>query len=98
MKLGVDKNGKWRRIFELKPEENKMGLYALEIRERELNGDMVTTYQIVQHWSNPNTFATNIDYEHARKEEIMKLENAVNQKLKNMGFPPYFVSEEKGVM
>ena len=93
--LGVDKNGKWRSIFDLTPEENQMGLYALEIQDRELNGQMVTTYQIVQHWCDPNLFATNIDYEHAKPEEIAKLEDVVNEKLKNMGFPPYFSKEEK---
>ena len=85
--LGV-KNGKWVDIFTISQEENELGKYAIEVSERELNGKTVTTYQIVEHWADPNLFATNIDYE-GTAEEIKRGEDEFNQKLKNMGFPPY---------
>lgn len=92
--LGVDKNGKWVNITEITLEENQLGRYAVRVQHRKLDGKFVTTYQIVEFWSNPDLYATNIDYACGDADKIKKCEDEFNQKLKNMGFPPYIGSKK----
>lgn len=88
--LGIDKkSGKWVDIWDLTPETNVLGYYAVHIFDRELDGKMVQSYQIVEHFADSNLFATNVPFE-CSEDELIEKHIEFDEKLTDMGFPPFF--------